>query len=85
MTHAQKGDNVFPGSAVMHVFVKQQGRWKMASWVAVPGQPTTEQSISRAGYELMDGGKLQDAIELLKMNVRHFPESYNTYDSLGEA
>ena len=33
----------------------------------------------------MEGGKLQDAIELLKTNVRLFPESWNTYDSLGEA
>jgi TolA-binding protein len=85
MAHATKENEVVPANAVMHVFVKQQGRWKMAGWSTVTGQPTTEQSINRAGYELMEGGKVQDAIELFKMNVRLFPQSWNTYDSLGEA
>ncbi len=74
-----------PGSGVMHVFVKQQGRWKMTGWSSVPAPPTTEQSINRAGYELMEGGKGKDAIELFKLNVRLYPESWNVYDSLGEA
>ncbi len=85
MGHSQKGDEVFPASAVMHVFVKQQGRWKMASWATVTGRPTSEQSINDAGYQLMEAGKLKEAIELLKMNVQLNPESWNTYDSLGEA
>jgi len=46
------------GSGVMHVFVKQQGRWKMAGWSSVLAPPTTEQSINRAGYELMQSGKV---------------------------
>jgi tetratricopeptide (TPR) repeat protein len=49
------------------------------------GQPTTEQSINRAGYELMESGKVRDTIELFKMNVGLYPGSWNTYDSLGEA
>ena len=74
-----------PGNAVMHLFLKQQGRWKMAAWSSVATAPNTEQSINRAGYELMESGKLQDAIELFKTNVRLYPESWNVYDSLGEA
>lgn len=85
MAHTQKGDDVAPGAAVMHVFLKQQGRWKMAAWGTAPARPTPEQGINDAGYGLMESGKLQDAIELLKMNVRLFPEAWNTYDSLGEA
>ena len=73
------------GNAVMHVFLKQQGRWKMAAWSSVTTAPNTEQSINRVGYELMESGKLQDAIELFKTNVRLYPESWNVYDSLGEA
>ena len=69
----------------MHVFVKQQGRWKMAAWSSVITDPTPEQSINRAGYDLMESGKLQEAIELFKVNVRFYPESWNVYDSLGEA
>lgn len=85
MAHVHEAHDADPGNAAMHVFVKQQGRWKMAAWSSSQGRPSTEQSINRAGYELMATAKLQDAIELLKMNVRLFPESYNTYDSLGEA
>ncbi len=69
----------------MHLFVKQQGRWKMAAWSSVPTAPTPEHSINRAGYELMQSGKRQEAIELFKVNVRLYPESWNVYDSLGEA
>ena len=72
------------GDAVMHVFLKQQGRWKMAAWSSVSTAPNTELSINRAGYELMESGKLQDAIELFKTNVRLYPQSWNVYDSLGK-
>jgi TolA-binding protein len=85
MTHVHQAHDADPGNVVMHVFLKQQGRWKMASSSTTQGQPNTEQSINTAGYRLMEDGKLQDAIELLKTNVRLFPESWNTYDSLGEA
>ena len=33
----------------------------------------------------MADGKLKEAIELFKMNVQLYPESWNVYDSLGEA
>jgi tetratricopeptide (TPR) repeat protein len=69
----------------MHVFVKQQGRWKMAAWGAVPGQPSAEQGINFAGYQLMEDGRLKEAIELFKQNVQLYPQSWNAYDSLGEA
>ena len=85
MTHVQKGDEVFSDSAVMHVFVKQQGRWKMAGWGAVNARPTTEQGINDAGYRLMQDGKLKEAVDVFKMNVQLFPQSWNVYDSLGEA
>jgi tetratricopeptide (TPR) repeat protein len=74
-----------PGNAVMHVFVKQQGRWKMAGWSSTLANPSTEQSINRAGYELMESGKTKEAIDLFKLNVQLHPESWNAYDSLGEA
>lgn len=85
MAHFQKGNEVFPDGAVMHVFVKQQGRWKMAGWGSVTGRPNAEQSINDAGYQMMEAGKVKEAIELFKTNVQLFPQSWNTYDSLGEA
>ena len=74
-----------PSNGAMHVFVKQQGQWKMAGSSSVPAAPSTEHSINRAGYELMEAGKTKEAIELFKLNVQLYPESWNVYDSLGEA
>jgi len=44
-----------------------------------------ELSFNSLGYYLLNGGRIADAIELFKLNVRAFPESANVYDSLGEA
>jgi predicted alpha/beta superfamily hydrolase len=44
-----------------------------------------EAQVNRAGYALVAAGRRKDAIELLAMNVANYPESANTYDSLGEA
>lgn len=77
--------NPAPGVGVMHLFVRQQERWKMAASSSAPAQPSPEQSINSAGYGLMAQGKLKEAIELLKMNVQLYAESWNVYDSLGEA
>jgi tetratricopeptide (TPR) repeat protein len=43
-----------------------------------------EQKINQLGYQLMNRGKVNDAIEIFKLNVREFPASSNTYDSLAE-
>jgi Flp pilus assembly protein TadD len=37
------------------------------------------------GYQKLQAGKTGEAIELFKLNVQAYPESANTYDSLGEA
>ncbi|MEM8736188.1 MAG: serine hydrolase domain-containing protein, partial [Planctomycetota bacterium] len=44
-----------------------------------------EQEMNRAGYLLMEEDRLNVAIELFKLNVLRFPESWNAFDSLGEA
>ena len=85
MAHAEKPTDVSPAFAVIHVFVKQQGRWKMAAWGNTRGPFTTEMKINAAGYEFLAAGKTSEAVELFKMNVRLYPNSWNAYDSLGEA
>ena len=45
----------------------------------------TENQMNQAGYQLLQNDKIKEAIEVLKINVVEFPESWNTYDSLGEA
>lgn len=47
--------------------------------------PGFEAMINRMGYTLLRDGKHDEAIVVFAMNVDFFPESSNTYDSLGEA
>ena len=44
-----------------------------------------ENEMNQAGYQLLQTGKEKEAIEVFKLNVKAFPKSGNTYDSLGEA
>lgn len=45
----------------------------------------SEAILNFLGYELLGEKKIKEAVEVFKLNVREYPESYNTYDSLGEA
>jgi tetratricopeptide (TPR) repeat protein len=47
--------------------------------------PFEEAAINQAGYNYLFSGQLDEAIALLRLNVEAYPESFNTYDSLGEA
>ena len=47
--------------------------------------PFGEVKMNILGYQHLQAGKTKEAIELFKMNVAAYPESANTYDSLGEA
>jgi CubicO group peptidase (beta-lactamase class C family) len=44
-----------------------------------------EGQMNRMGYNLLGMKKVKDAIEVFKLNVEDYPQSFNTYDSLGEA
>ena len=44
-----------------------------------------EKQINRVGYMLLELGRLDEAIAVFQFNVARFPESFNVYDSLGEA
>lgn len=44
----------------------------------------TEADINLYGYQLLQQNKLDEAIAMFKKNVKDHPESWNTYDSLGE-
>jgi CubicO group peptidase (beta-lactamase class C family) len=44
----------------------------------------SENDLNGYGYDLLAQGKRDEALEIFKLNVRLFPASPNTYDSLGE-
>lgn len=44
-----------------------------------------ESELNDVGYFLLNSGRIEDAIQILQLNVDSYPESANAYDSLGEA
>lgn len=44
-----------------------------------------EEAINSYGYNLMQMNKIDEALLFFKNNVENYPQSYNTYDSYGEA
>jgi tetratricopeptide (TPR) repeat protein len=44
----------------------------------------TEAEINQYGYQLLFGGKVDEAIKIFQKNVKDHPDSWNVYDSLGE-
>mgnify|MGYP000432113786 CR=1 FL=1 len=45
----------------------------------------TEPELNQAGYALINDKKLDEAIKLFEATAQRFPESWNAFDSLGEA
>jgi len=45
----------------------------------------TEADMNVYGYELLQAGSVDQAIDVFKSNALKYPESWNVYDSLGEA
>jgi hypothetical protein len=43
-----------------------------------------EAAINTLGYQYLGNGRTDAAIELFKINVEKYPDSWNVYDSLGE-
>lgn len=44
-----------------------------------------EDLLNRAGYQLLNANKINEAIDIFRKNVENFPNSANVYDSLAEA
>jgi hypothetical protein len=44
-----------------------------------------ESFVNALGYQMINAKKLEDAIALLVFNTEQYPDSWNVYDSLGEA
>ena len=53
--------------------------------VPSPAYNMDEAELNALGYQLIRAGQLPDAIRIFQLNAEAFPQSSNTYDSLGEA
>lgn len=47
-------------------------------------QNAQENDVNTLGYQLLNGGKTTEAIEVFKKNTELYPESWNVWDSLAE-
>ena len=45
----------------------------------------TEADVNAVGYQLIGQKKIDEAIAMFRKNIKDHPDSWNTYDSLGEA
>lgn len=45
----------------------------------------SEGQLNRLGYYFLSSNKITEAIEIFKLNIKAHPDSYNVYDSMGEA
>jgi putative CocE/NonD family hydrolase len=45
----------------------------------------SELELNDLGYRLINLGRIEDAIEIFKLNAEAYPNAFNTYDSLAEA
>lgn len=52
---------------------------------ARPATALTEAQTNTLGYTLLQRKKLREAIEVFKLNTEDYPQSFNAFDSLGEA
>lgn len=65
---------------------EKKGDKKKAEELRAEGMKVAEENdLNLLGYNLMGQKKLDEAIEIFKMNVKAHPQSWNVYDSLAEA
>ncbi|MEO6330381.1 MAG: hypothetical protein ABIO55_15710 [Ginsengibacter sp.] len=87
-----KDSNSTRQSHEYRTLVKENNEWKLLSLITNDisaftsvSAPRIENNLNTAGYNLMTAGRLNDAIDVFKVNVKINPKAWNPYDSLGEA
>jgi tetratricopeptide (TPR) repeat protein len=75
------------------VLVKDNDQWKTVALIntdpksfdGLNSDHAIESGINEIGYRYLNDKKFDKAIEVFKLNVKLYPNLWNTYDSLGEA
>jgi tetratricopeptide (TPR) repeat protein len=83
---AMNGGNNFNNAAVKAGLLGLQGKSDEGDkLIAGAMENATENELNNYGYQLMGQNRLDEAIKIFKLNIERHPESWNVYDSLGEA
>ncbi len=73
------------------ILINEKNQWKLLKLVSIFTESfkntpkNLEDNLNDTGYQFLGVNKTSEAIELFKMNARLNPNSWNVYDSLGEA
>ncbi len=84
-------DNLNFNSHDYGILINEKNQWKLSKLVTIYPESyknnlrNLEENLNDSGYQLLGANKISEAIEIFKMNVRLNPNSWNVYDSLGEA
>lgn len=79
-------NNTFPTMSVKSNILKAMGKTEEADKIMNDAiAVSTENELNLYGYQLLNGGQQDKAIEMFILNTQRFPKSPNTFDSLGEA
>lgn len=79
-------NNSFATLSVKSNVLKGMGKTEEADKIMNDAIPlATENELNFYGYQLMNNGQVDKAIEVLTLNTKRFPKSANCFDSLGEA
>ena len=77
------------GRELMDVLRDQSLDAALARYESAKGDMTAEafveESLNTLAYKLMRSGKVDEAVAFFALNAEEYPDSYNVYDSLGEA
>ena len=81
------------GTKEFRTFIKDKGEWKInsigtidtLSYTFANMMENVENLFNATGYSFLEAQKIEEAIEVFKLNVKLYPNSWNTYDSLAEA
>jgi tetratricopeptide (TPR) repeat protein len=83
---AMNGGDNFNNKIVKAGLLSQTGKAKESEDLLNTSlSDATEIELNIYGYQLMGQNKLDEAIRIFKINIKRHPDSWNVYDSLGEA
>jgi tetratricopeptide (TPR) repeat protein len=76
----------FPALNIKAGLLRKSGKTTEADKLLADAMTTaTEVELNNYGYQLLNQGQADKAIEILTLNTQRFPKSANAWDSLGEA
>jgi tetratricopeptide (TPR) repeat protein len=73
------------------ILEKESNQWKVVTHIShnpesfANTDAAIEARLNASGYSLLSAEKIDEAIDVFKLNVQLYPKAWNTYDSLGEA